>query len=86
MKDKPPVLFHLEHDPTLYDEIKNGVESVNNINYQKIHAAVLNGPGIEKTKELQSKHSMHAMTELYKFPPSDARKALENIIMAMQEN
>jgi decaprenyl-diphosphate synthase subunit 2 len=81
-----PVLFHLEHDPTLYDEIKNGAESVNNINYQKVHTAVLNGPGIEKTKELQSKHSMHAMTELYKFPPSDARKALENIIMAMQEN
>jgi decaprenyl-diphosphate synthase subunit 2 len=75
--------LHLEHEPTLYNQIKNGLESVNNINYQKIHSAVLNGPGIEKTKELQSKH---AMTELYKFPLSDARKALENIIMAMQEN
>lgn len=80
-----PVLFHLEHDPTLYEEIKKGFESVNNINYQKLHKAILEGPGIEKTKELQSKHTLHAMTELYKFQPSDARTALENIIMAMQD-
>lgn len=81
-----PVLFHLEWDPSLYEEIKKGVESINNINYQKLHKAILSGPGYEKTKELQSKHTMHAMTELYRFPPSDARTALENIIMAMQEN
>lgn len=81
-----PVLFHLEFDSSLYDEIKKGTESVNNINYQKLHEAILDGPGIEKTKELQSKHTLHAMTELYKFPPSDARTALENIIMAMQDN
>lgn len=81
-----PVLFHLEFDPSLYEEIERGSESVENINYQKVHAAILEGPGIERTKELQSKHSMQAMSELYKFPPSDARTALENIIMAMQEN
>lgn len=81
-----PVLFHLEYDHSLYDEIKKGAESVNNINYQKLHATILDGPGIERTKELQSKHTLHAMTELYKFPPSDARTALENIIMAMQDN
>jgi decaprenyl-diphosphate synthase subunit 2 len=81
-----PVLFHLEFDPSIYDEIKKGSESVSDINHQKLHREILDGPGIEKTKELQSKHSMHAMTELFKFPPSDARTALENIIMAMQEN
>lgn len=81
-----PVLFHLEWDPSLYEEIKKGSESINNINYQKLHKAILSGPGYEKTKELQSKHTMHAMTELYRFPRSDARTALENIIMAMQEN
>lgn len=81
-----PVLFHLEFDPLVYEEIRKGSESVNNINYQKLHEAILDGPGIEKTKELQSKHTLHAMTELYKFPPSDARTALENIIMAMQDN
>ena len=80
-----PVLFHLEHDPSLYEEIKKGSECVNNINYQKLHRAIMDGPGIERTKELQSKHAMHAMTELYKFQPSDARTALENIIIAMQD-
>lgn len=80
-----PVLFHLEYDPMLYEEIKKGSESVNNINYQKLHRAIMDGPGIERTKELQSKHTLHAMTELYKFQPSDARTALENIIIAMQD-
>lgn len=81
-----PVLFHLDYDHSLYDEIKRGVESVNNINYRRLHEIILEGPGIEKTKELQSKHTIHAMTELYKFPPSDARAALERIIIAMQDN
>jgi decaprenyl-diphosphate synthase subunit 2 len=78
-----PVLFHLDYDNSIYEEIKKGAESVNDIDYQKLHKAILNGPGIEKTKELQSKHTLQAMTELYKFPASDARTALENIIMAM---
>lgn len=81
-----PVLFHLEYDASIYDEIKKGVESVNDINHHKLHRAILNGPGVEKTKELQSKHTLFAMQELYKFPPSDARTALENIILAMQDN
>jgi len=81
-----PVLFHIEHDPSLYDEIKKGVDSVDDVNFYKIHKAVQRGPGVERTKELQSKHTMMAMTELYRFPKSDARTALENIILAMQED
>lgn len=81
-----PVLFHLENDHSLYDEIKKGAESIDDINYYKIHKAVVNGPGIERTKELQSKHTLASMTELYKFPKSDAREALEKIILAMQED
>lgn len=82
-----PVLFHLEHDPSIYEEIKKGSESVCNIDYQKVHAAIIHdGPAIEKTRELQSKHTLLAMNELYNFPRSDARTALENIILAMQEN
>ncbi|KAG5678915.1 hypothetical protein PVAND_008539 [Polypedilum vanderplanki] len=83
-----PVLFHLEHDPTLYErEIKKGIESVDDIDYQKVHSEILNSSlAIEKTRELQSKHTLLAMAELYKFPNCDARTALENIIMAMQDN
>lgn len=79
-----PILFHLDHDHSLYEEIKKGQFSVENINYAEIHRNVLEGPGIEQTKELQRKHSQSAMTVLDEFSPSDARTALQNIIEAMQ--
>lgn len=81
-----PVLFHLEYDPSIYKEIKKGSESIDDIDFHQIHEEVSRGPGLERTKELQSKHTLYAMTELYKFPKSDARSALENIILAMQED
>uniref|UniRef100_A0A182K9F5 Geranylgeranyl pyrophosphate synthase/polyprenyl synthetase n=1 Tax=Anopheles christyi TaxID=43041 RepID=A0A182K9F5_9DIPT len=80
-----PVLFHLDHDPSLYDEIQKGRESVDNINFAKVHAAVLKGPGPERTRALQKKHSLAAMEVLNELPPSDARTALQNIILAMQD-
>ncbi|XP_065087154.1 all trans-polyprenyl-diphosphate synthase PDSS2-like [Ochlerotatus camptorhynchus] len=81
-----PVMFHLEHDPTLYEEIiKMGRESVDNIDYVKIHSEVIKGPGLEKTCNLQKKHSLAAMAVLNELPPSDARTALQNIILAMED-
>lgn len=79
-----PILFHLDHDHSLYEEIKKGRFSVENIDYVEIHRIVLYGPGIELTKELQKNHSQSAMAVLDEFPHSDARTALQNIIMAMQ--
>lgn len=79
-----PLLFHLEYDHSLYDDIKKGFESVDNIDYAKIHEIVRNGPGMEKTKELLNKHNLIATTLLYKFPQCDARRALENIILALE--
>lgn len=79
-----PILFHLKYHPTLYQELKKGRLSVDDINYSRVHQIVMSGPGIEKTKELQRNHSQAAMTGLDEFPPSDARTALQNIIMAMQ--
>ncbi|XP_058461995.1 all trans-polyprenyl-diphosphate synthase PDSS2-like [Malaya genurostris] len=80
-----PVLFHLEHDPGLYEEIKKGRDSVDNIDYAKIHSEVIKGPGLDKTRNLQKKHSLAAMAVLNELPPSDARTALQNIILAMQD-
>lgn len=80
-----PILFHLEYDAKLYDEIKKGNKTVDDIDYHVVHAEVLNGPGIEKTKALQRKHSLAARTVLNEFPPSTARTALQNIILAMQD-
>lgn len=31
-----PVMLHLEHDPTLYEEIEKGRESVQNVDYAKV--------------------------------------------------
>lgn len=80
-----PVLFHLEHDPSLYEEIQKSENSIENIDYHKIHAEILKGPGLEMTRNLQRKHSMAAMNVLNQLPPTDARTALQNIIFAMQD-
>lgn len=81
-----PLMFQLEHDPNLYSEIEKGMKSINNVNYNKLHEAVLSGPGLERTKKLQKEHSQAALEVLQNFPEGDARKALTNIILAMQES
>lgn len=80
-----PVLFHLEHDPSAYEEIKKGYVSVENVDFAKLHSDILKGPAVDKTLSLQRKHSMAAMKVLNKFQPSDARTALQNILLAMQD-
>ncbi|XP_055373304.1 all trans-polyprenyl-diphosphate synthase PDSS2 [Condylostylus longicornis] len=80
-----PILFHLEEDQSLYDEIEKGKKCVDKVDYEKIHSIIIRGPGVQKTKQLQKKHTNAAMKVLEKFPPSDARTALENILLAMQD-
>ncbi|XP_037047237.1 decaprenyl-diphosphate synthase subunit 2-like [Bradysia coprophila] len=80
-----PVLFHLDYDPTLYKEIQKGSRSIEDIDYDKVHNAVIKGPGPTATANLQRKHSTAAMDLLNQFPPSDARTALQNIISALQD-
>lgn len=79
-----PLLFQLEYDPSLYDEIRKGFESIDNIDYAKLHKAVREGPGIEETHKLLDKNCLIATTLLHKFPPTDARTALEKMIVALQ--
>lgn len=81
-----PVLYHLEHDPSLYDEIKKGATSVDAIDFQKMYEIISSGPGIEKTKELQIKHGQIAMDVLNSIPSCDAKTALQNIIAAVLDN
>jgi decaprenyl-diphosphate synthase subunit 2 len=78
-----PILFHLEYDPSLYDEIRKGLISIDNVDFQKIHQIVAEGPGVEKTKELQTKHANIALDVLNHFPPCDAKLALEKIISSL---
>lgn len=80
-----PVMFQLEYDPSLYKEIEKGMEQIMNVDYDLIHRAVLSGPGLEKTRQLQKEHSQAALEVLQQLPESDARTALTNIIVAMQD-
>ena len=80
-----PLLYHLAHDPKSYELISKGCISVENIDYAELHRQVRNGPGLEKTKNLQRKHSLAAMAIINKLPPSNAQEALQNIILAMQD-
>lgn len=80
-----PVMFHLQHEPGLYSEIENGLEDVDKVDYESIRKAVLAGPGLQLTKQLQKEHSSAAVDVLNQLPPSDARTALANIIEAMQD-
>lgn len=78
-----PVLFHLEQDPSLYEEIDKGLTSVEDVDYAKVHSVVSSGPGVARAKELQKTHSQKALEVLEGFKESDARTALANIIFAM---
>lgn len=81
-----PVLLHLDYDPSMYADIQKGRISIEDVDYAKIHGDIIaNGPALEKTRDLQRKHSLAAMKMLNQFPPSDARTALQNIILAMQD-
>lgn len=78
-----PIMFHVEHDPSLLIELDKGLDSVENVDYLKVLDIVTTGPGIGLTKELVKKHSQKAMEILSVFKESDARKALSNIIVAI---
>ncbi|KAL7052051.1 hypothetical protein ACKWTF_004740 [Chironomus riparius] len=79
-----PLLFHLEKDPSLFEEIKKGSESIENINFHKVHKIVRNGPGMDKTKELLNDNMSIALNLLYKFPKCESRQAIENLILALE--
>ncbi len=77
-----PILFHLDHDPTLYQEIIKGRNSIKDVDYQRVHKIVYGGPGVEQTKELQKKYSFIALTALEEFPEGEAKSALKNLIFS----
>ncbi|XP_034950030.1 decaprenyl-diphosphate synthase subunit 2-like [Chelonus insularis] len=78
-----PVMFQIEHDSAILEEINKGLESIHNIDYLKIYDLTINGPGIERTKELQKHHSQKAIDALNTFQDSNAKTALINIVSAI---
>lgn len=78
-----PVMIHLHYDSSLYEKIERGKDDIRDIDYEDLRRTIQNGPGLEKTKELQKQLSYNALDVLIKLPCSDARTALENIINTM---
>lgn len=78
-----PVLFQLDFNPELYQEIRKGLVSVTNIDYSKIYDEVSQGPGLEKTQQLHDSFKLKSLNELLNFPQSDVRSVLENIVLAL---
>ncbi|XP_030761394.1 decaprenyl-diphosphate synthase subunit 2-like [Sitophilus oryzae] len=81
-----PMIFTLQHKPELYVHIENGLETVDDVDYDLLRKEVMEGPGLDLTKKLQKEHSQAALQVLNELPASDARTALANIIAAMQES
>ncbi|CAH2075570.1 unnamed protein product, partial [Iphiclides podalirius] len=78
-----PLAFTLQARPQLYSLIEDGRRSVHDVDYHALYRAVLEGDGIEQTKQLQREHIGTACEVLDSFPDCDARTALANIIVAM---
>ncbi|CAG9767927.1 unnamed protein product [Ceutorhynchus assimilis] len=81
-----PLMFTLQNKPELYEHIERGLENVDEVDYELLRKEVLEGPGLELTKNLQKEHSQAALQVLNELPASDARTALANIIAAVQES
>lgn len=81
-----PVIYHLEHAPECYADIQQkGCITVENVDYVKLHREIRSGPALDKTRALLRKHTLCSMKCLNQFAPSDARTALQNIILVLQE-
>lgn len=78
-----PLAFTLEDRPELYSYIEAGKKSVHDVDYHALYKAVVEGDGIEQTKQLIREHITRAREVLEFFPYCDARTALSNIIVAM---
>lgn len=78
-----PVIYHLEHAPHCYANIQKGCITVENVDFVTLHREIRAGPAVQATRKLQRKHTLRAMKCLNTFAPSDARTALQNIILSM---
>lgn len=79
-----PLLFQLEHNPNLYSEIERGRRSIDDINYETLHDAVIVGSGVAKTRQLVNKHLQTSGEILDVFKPCEAKDALRHLMQAMQ--
>lgn len=78
-----PVMFHLRHDPSFYDEIIKGQNGVEKVDYEYIREVVKEGPGLDETTELKKEFSDKALDVLNEFNDNEAKNALVNMINSL---
>ncbi|XP_050309702.1 all trans-polyprenyl-diphosphate synthase PDSS2-like [Anthonomus grandis grandis] len=78
-----PVMFHLQHDPSFYEEILKGSKNVMDCDFIKIQKVVRNGPGIQMTEDMKQEFVEKCIDVLDNFRNTDAKVALTNILRIM---
>lgn len=75
-----PVLFHLNHDPSLYDVLIKDSETREGIDQQVLFDKILNGPGMEPSIKMITKLKCKTQSYLQDFAASDEKLKIENIL------
>lgn len=78
-----PVMLHLEYDPSFYSEIEKGLENVENVDFVLLKKCLINGPSLERTRNLRAEFIQNTLDVLDKFPASGSKTALVNIVKSM---
>lgn len=75
-----PLLFHLSHDPTLYERLVKDLKSLDGIDHDALYNEVAKGPGVMKTEKLMVKLKEMTKEKLKNFPECDKRLKIESIL------
>lgn len=75
-----PVLSHLSHEPSLYQEICDESNSAEGLNHEKLREKVINGPGMIGTRKLIEKLKGRAFDELSSFRASEQKDVVKDIL------
>lgn len=79
-----PVVLHLKTNPDFINYIHDCDNNLDNLDYKHLHSLILSGTAVEETKELCHSYVEDALKVLNTFEPTDARTALENIVLALK--
>lgn len=75
-----PTLFHLSHEPSLYDVIVLEADSLDGIDHSRLHNKIINGPGMELTDKLVQKLKVKTETHLKNFIDCDEKSEIEKML------
>ncbi|XP_023321309.1 decaprenyl-diphosphate synthase subunit 2 [Eurytemora carolleeae] len=78
-----PVIFHLQSDPQLLDYIQQYNTDLSQVDYKRVLNSVLEGDGLEKTRDICQNYVDLALKELRNFPDNEGRQGFKNILLSL---